>query len=73
MYKGKHSSFIDLCLQGRAAPSEIDDYIESWHHSKEDVGVDTFLGMTSDEYALFVRDPDALASIIAARREKRPL
>ena len=52
-------------------PSEIDNYIERWHHSKEGIAIDTFLGMTSDEYALFVRDPDALASIIDARREKR--
>jgi hypothetical protein len=70
MYKTKNRSFIDLCVHGNATVDEIDDYIEKWHHSKEDINIISYLGMTKEEYDLFVRDPDALTLIIGARREK---
>ena len=73
MYKTKNRSFIDRCLQGKATIDEIDDYIEKWHHSGESIDIVSYLGMTNEEYDLIVRDPDALAFILTARREKRPL
>jgi hypothetical protein len=74
MYKTNHRSFVDLCLQGQVAIDEIDDYIAKWHHSNEDnANIVSYLGMTKEEYDLFVRDPEALALIIDARRGKRPL
>ncbi len=63
-------SFMQKCLRGEAMIGEIDDYIEKWHTSVEDIDIHTFLGMTSNEYKLWVRDPDTLRYIFAARYEK---
>ena len=73
MYKTKESSFMDLCLQGRAIPDQIDEYVAEWHRQGGDQDVISYLGMTPEEYDLFVRHPDAVALIVNARREKRPL
>jgi hypothetical protein len=69
MYEIENRSFIDLCLQGRATLAQIDDYIEKWHRSAEDIDIVAYLGMTAKEYDLFVRNPDSLASILKAHRE----
>ena len=73
MYKTKESSFIDLCLQGKAIPDEIDEYVAEWHRQEGDQDVISYLGMTPEEYDLFVRHPDAVGLIVNARRQKRPL
>ena len=73
MYKTKESSFMDLCLQGKAIPDQIDEYVAEWHRQGGDQDVISYLGMTPEEYDLFVRHPDAVALIVNARREKRPL
>ena len=72
MYK-QSDSFIQKCLRGEALIDEIDDYVEKWHSSSEDIDIHTFLGMTSKEYALWIRDPDTLPYIVASRHEKIPL
>ena len=59
MYETKESSFMDLCLQGKAIPDEIDEYVAEWHRQEGDQAVISYLGMTSEEYQLFVRHPDA--------------
>lgn len=60
--------FISLCVVGQATAAEIDDYIERWH--KNEIGRDQnlalCLGMDSEEYDRWVRDPDELAAIITA-------
>jgi hypothetical protein len=61
-------SFVELCVQGKASPDEIDDFVEQWHSHPEG-SLHDFLGMKKSEYALWVKDPDALAGIIKARRE----
>jgi hypothetical protein len=73
MYKTRESSFMDLCLQGKAIPDQIDEYVADWHRQEGDQDVISYLGMTPEEYDLFVRRPDAIASIVNARREKTPL
>jgi hypothetical protein len=64
------STFIDLSLAGQARPSEIDDFVDVWHRGDGRVELHEFLGMTSEEYALWVSNPDALSAILNARREK---
>jgi hypothetical protein len=61
-------SFVELCLSGEALPDEIDEFVEHWHNHPEG-SLHDFLGMKKSEYALWVKDPDALARIIKARRE----
>jgi hypothetical protein len=73
MYKTKEGSFVDLCLQGKAIPDEIDEYVAEWHRQESDLDIVSYLGMTPEEYDLFVKHPDAVPLIVSARREKRPL
>ena len=73
MYKAEANSFMDLCLKGKVMLDEIDDYIARWHRSAQAIDILSYLGMTKEEYDLFVRDPDALAFIVTARRENRSL
>ena len=64
------SNFIEDCLKGDALLSEIDDYIDIWHESDNDEEeLSQFLGMTKEEYSLFVTRPDALSTIVAAHKE----
>lgn len=58
--------FVTLCLARSATAEEIDDYIERWHMGLAGQGMQLpdFLGMSPEEYALWVRDPDQLPSII---------
>lgn len=64
------SNFILNCINGDALLSEIDDYIDLWHDSDTGLSLHDFLGMTKEEYALFVEDEQYLATIVTARREK---
>lgn len=71
------ATFFDLYSLGRALPDEIDDYIDQWHERADDraksLPLHEYLGLTRDEYELWVRDPDLLPQILIARREARPL
>lgn len=63
------SNFIEDCLKGDAFLSEIDDYIDTWHESDNEEELSQFLGMTKEEYSLFVTRPDSLPMIVAAHKE----
>jgi hypothetical protein len=60
-------NFLDQCLAGKATPDQIDDFIDRWHEAPGGRELDDFLGMTSEEYSLWLRVPDALPCIIKAR------
>lgn len=62
-----------LCLDGQVSPDEIVDFVDRWHEAPEGLDLHDFLGMTKDEYALWVRVPEALRYILAARRDGKPL
>ncbi len=72
MYERK-KTFIELCLEGRADLSDIDDYIEAWHTTKGDASLHQFLGMTDSEYSLWVEKPDSLRFILLSRRFDIPV
>lgn len=65
--------FIDLCLEGAADLSEVDDYIESWHLSAEDIPIHEYLGMKQNEYAIWVEKPQAIRFILFSRRYDIPI
>lgn len=66
-------SFIDAVLAGDAMPSDIDDYIDVWHGSTEEVPLWTFLGLTEHEYALWVEQPDVLNFLIRSKKYQVPV
>jgi len=66
-------TFMELCLAGKVCSDNIDDFIERWHANPGESELHDYLGMTEEEYALWLRVPDALPYIIKARREMQPL
>jgi len=66
-------TFIERCLAGEADLEDIDDAVDSWHESDGTEPISAFLGMTADEYAVWVERPSSLGYIIYARRHHVPL
>ena len=64
--------FLEQYLNGKALPEDIDDYVDQWHSDPGNQQIYEFLGMSEDEYSLWLRDPDMLLHIARARRERRP-
>lgn len=71
--RGASCSFLQGYLNGETRAEDIDDFIDAWHAKPGRKKIFEFLGMTSDEYSLWLCDPDSLAEIAKARREELPL
>lgn len=66
-------NFIDRCVKGEVLLDEIDDFVDSWHESDSDQDIHEYLGMTEEEYSLWVANPDILPFIVKSRAEGKPL
>lgn len=67
-------SFFDKYSTGDALPDEIDDYIDAWHNQSDtSQQLHEYLGLTWEEYSVWVHDPLALPFILQARRQGRSL
>jgi hypothetical protein len=71
-------TFIDLVLAGRARASDIEDFVDAWHDAPEGSVVAAtqlhdYLGLTWDEYRLWVERPESLRFVLAARRAGQPV
>lgn len=67
-------TFMDKTLRGEVLMDEIDDFVEAWHDDETtDLSIAPYLGMTQEEYDLWVEKPGALRLIVAAREEGEPL
>jgi hypothetical protein len=66
-------TFIDKCVDGEALPSDIDDYIDKWHHKDNKKPVYEFLGMSWEEYREWVKDgsSDIIRRIMLEHLKKR--
>jgi hypothetical protein len=62
-------TFLDLALSGRALLLEIDDYVDAWHEDGHGVPLHAYLGLSAEEYSLWMSEPDMLAHIVRARRD----
>jgi hypothetical protein len=69
------AAFLDLYRDGRVTAREIEDFIEAWHNSdaSEQRSLSEFLGMTEDEYTVWMASRKALPAIVAARQTGRSL
>lgn len=61
--------FVDRCLNGDSVADEIDDFVDQWHESATNESLAEFLGFMPKEYALWVKHPSALDTILDARRK----
>ena len=70
-----NQNYIERVLAGYVLDpeEELDDAIDEWHDAKPEVPLFEFLGMTRDEYKLFVEKPEALEFILMARRHGKPV
>jgi hypothetical protein len=63
------ATFVDAVLAGCALPADIDDYIDAWHDTSDvPNSISEFLGLTPDEYSLWVEHPESLRFVFAARK-----
>jgi hypothetical protein len=74
----RQGSYMDLLLRGEAHMQDIDDFIDTWHDAPDgsavsEMSLAQYLGMTEDEYRLWVELPSSLRFIAAAHREKQPV
>jgi hypothetical protein len=65
--------FFQRYLSGESSAEDIDEWIDAWHEQPDGRQIFEFLGMTEEEYSLWLCDPDSLAEIAQARRAERPL
>ncbi|MFF5802023.1 hypothetical protein [Streptomyces sp. NPDC012746] len=64
----KHT-FVEDALAGDAGIDDIDSYVDAWHDAEDsDLELHEFLGMTWDEYRLWVEKPKSLRYILSAHR-----
>ena len=63
----KSKRFLELCLSGAVGPERIDEYVATWHASKDTGSLAEYLGFTEEEYACWLEDPSTLRSIMYAR------
>jgi len=64
-------SFIHRCISGDAFLDEVDDYVDAWHGDSalESVELYEYLGMTWQEYSLWITNPNILGLIVDARKK----
>lgn len=48
------NTFVQDYIDGIAAMHEVDDYVEAWHDGDDERPLHEFLGLTEEEYAIFV-------------------
>lgn len=67
--RNKAVPFFALYQRAEISADAIDDFIEAWHDAgdEEDRPLTEYLGMTEDEYALWVMDPRTLPLVRAVR------
>ena len=73
MSNNSSKKFIDMVLEGDAFDTEIDDFVEAWHHGDSKLSLADFLGFTNEEYAIWVEQPESLRSILFCRKQTIPL
>jgi len=57
-------TFVEQYLKGQIGLSQIDDFVDQWHDSDDDRPIEEFLGLTLEEYAAWVEDPQSLGRLL---------
>lgn len=65
------TTFVSACLRGDAIITDVDDWVEAWHDAGGSPGnirqsLADYLGLTPEEYALWVERPESLRFVLAA-------
>jgi hypothetical protein len=67
------TTFVQAVLDGDALISDVDDWVDAWHDSAgapggRSLSLGAYLGMTPDEYALWVERPESLRFVVKAHK-----
>lgn len=78
VHQESQSTYMDLLLSGEVLALDIDDFVDRWHDAPEGSEIAAqslgdFLGMTCDEYQLWVERPESLRFIAAAHKRHQPV
>ncbi|KWS23662.1 hypothetical protein ABNM12_11430 [Pseudomonas syringae] len=67
--------FLELYLKGDVLEEDIHRFVEGWHEGREGAGMELheYLGMSWEEYGVWVATPAALSLILTNRKRDRPL
>ncbi|PPQ31541.1 hypothetical protein [Rhodopila globiformis] len=67
-------AFFDLFIDGQATQDDVDDHVSAWHDSgdEEQRPLAEFLGMTEEEYGIWMMDRRLLPELALARRPGAP-
>ena len=67
-------SIVERFLSGEECDlTRIDDEIDAWHEADTTMPLHEWLGLTPDEYQLYVEKPASIHIILAARHQNRSL
>lgn len=61
-------TFVNSILEGDSLDTDIDEFAENWQSSDTNQSLAQSLGLTDDEYALWVEQPASLRPILHAKR-----
>ena len=62
------SNFINDFINLKLSVDDIDDYISAWHNSDSELSLEEYLGMTWDEYSLFLYSYDMIPHIALSHK-----
>jgi hypothetical protein len=65
----KPTTFVEQCLNGDALADDIDDFVDRWHDGRDSRTLREAIGLSKDEYDLWVQGPSTLKTILFARSE----
>lgn len=66
-------TYVERVLRGESLWTDIDDYVAEWHRQRPGKPLHAYLGMSRDDYGLWVEQPRALRLILAARERDEPV
>lgn len=69
----QEETFVSKCLHGDVDIEQIDDFVDAWHDGKYECELPEYLGMSDEEYFLWMEKPLSLRFILAARKREIPL
>jgi hypothetical protein len=62
--------FTTYCVSNPTEKPDPDDWVDRWHNGECPDGqkLHEYLGLTWSEYGMFVKDPDYIWKVVAARK-----
>ena len=63
------ANYIQNCITNKCKVNQIDEYVHNWHDGDSKLSLIEFLGMTKEEYSLYIESYQNLNQIIFERKK----